>query len=54
VQETHQGSHKHGCDLLVKMNKRTEEAWIRVGRRTTCDGYQHGTVVHLKDGQLQK
>ena len=52
VQDTHQGSSKHGCDIRVKMNKRTEEAWIRVGRRTRCDGYPRGKIVEMKDGQL--
>lgn len=54
VQDTHQGSRKHGCDLLVSMTGKKEQAWIRVGRRTKCDGYQHGSVVRLVNGELQK
>jgi hypothetical protein len=53
IQETKRPSYKGGCILTVKTTTGLFGD-VRVGRRTSCDGWHAGNVVFLQDGHLLK
>lgn len=53
IQKSERHSRKGGCILTVKTPTGLVGE-VRVGRRTSCDGWNPGRVVTLNDGYLQK
>jgi hypothetical protein len=53
IQKAERHSRKGGCILTVK-TPAGHVGDVRVGRRTSCDGWNQGRVVNLNDGYLQK
>lgn len=51
IENSHRASRKAGCKLLVKLPS-GETDTVRVGRRTTCNGYDKGRIVELNEGRL--
>ena len=54
IEKSERHSRKGGCILTVKTPKGQVFEGVRVGRRTSCDGWNRGRVVSLQDGYLQK
>jgi hypothetical protein len=53
IQKAERHSRKAGCILTVKTPTNLIGE-VRVGRRTSCDGWHAGNVVFLQDGHLLK
>ncbi|UDL16860.1 lipoprotein [Arthrobacter phage Atuin] len=53
IQKAERHSRKGGCILTVKTYNGLIGD-VRVGRRTSCDGWHVGNVVFLNDGKLIK
>ena len=51
IKDAYKNSRKTGCKLVVTLPDGQTDT-VRVGRRTTCDGYNEGQEVQLRDGDL--
>jgi hypothetical protein len=51
IKDAYKTSRKTGCKLVVTLPDGQTDT-VRVGRRTTCDGYNEGQEVQLRDGDL--
>lgn len=53
IERSYKNSRKTGCRVVVKLpNGQTDE--LRVGRRTTCDGWEAGKTIQINNGALVK
>ncbi len=53
IEKSYKNSRKTGCRVVVKLpDGRTDE--LRVGRRTTCDGWDAGKTIRINNGALVK
>lgn len=53
IKESYRNSSKTGCKLVIKLPNGQEDT-VRVGRRTTCNGWDAGRVITLTNGVLNK
>lgn len=50
IQDAYKNSRKTGCKLVVKLPDGQTDT-VRVGRRTTCDGWAKGQSIQINDGR---